>query len=159
MISPVTDTITSDRGTKSEFEFFNGPFLTVPSTRKDIDDYIPNPDDRTNELATLINISVAHAKKQPPTLIINSAVDPLRDSGILYGEILQRAGVDCTIVIGHGQLHNSLVFEALRGGATPKAMIRLMATQIKDACGDVAMETVTEIKTEEEPGRKKRRRN
>ncbi|EDU42659.1 alpha/beta hydrolase fold-3 domain containing protein [Pyrenophora tritici-repentis Pt-1C-BFP] len=158
MISPVTDTITSDRDTKSEFDFFNGPFLTVPFMRKSVEDYIPNADDRVNELATLRNISVAHAKKQPPTLIINSAADPLRDDGILYGEILQRAGVDCTIITGHGQLHDSLIFEALRGSATPKAMVRLMATQIKNASENVGVE-VTEIETEEEPSRKRRRRH
>ncbi|CAE7187463.1 hypothetical protein P3342_008743 [Pyrenophora teres f. teres] len=159
LISPVTDTITSDRDTKSEFDFFNGPFLTVPFTRQSVEDYIPNPDDRTNELATLRNISVAHAKKQPSTLIINSAADPLRDDGILYGEILQRAGVDCTIVTGHGQLHDSLVFEALRGSATPKAMVRLMAAQIKNASEDVGAQKAAEIETEEEPSRKRRRRH
>jgi len=159
MVSPVTDTITSGRDTKSEFDFFNGPFLTVPSMRQTIDDYIPNSADRTNELATLRNISMAHAKKQPPTLIINSAVDPLRDSGILYGEILQRAGVDCTIVTGHGQLHNSLVFEGLRGGATPKAMVRLIAIQIKNASEDGTVEKAVEIETEEEPAGKRCRRH
>jgi acetyl esterase len=90
LLSPVTDTITSDRDTPSEFRFFNGPLLTVPFLRKAIDLYIPDPKDRISELATPQNISISHAKLQPPTLIINSAVDPLRDDGNLYGEILQK---------------------------------------------------------------------
>jgi acetyl esterase len=101
MISPVTDTVLTDQETKSEFRFFNGPLLDVPTLRKHINFYIPDPDDRTSELATLSNISEANSEKQPPTLIVNSAVDPLRDDGILYGEILQRAGVDCTIITAH----------------------------------------------------------
>jgi acetyl esterase len=59
MINPVTDTVTTDRETKSEFQFFNGPFSDIPTLRKHIDFYIPNVDDRKSELATLRNISEA----------------------------------------------------------------------------------------------------
>ena len=137
MLSPVTNTITSDRDTPSESRFFNGPLLTVPFLRQDIDQYIPDPKDRTSELATPQNISVEHAKLQPPTLIINSAVDPLRDDGILYGQILQKAGVDCTILTAHGQLHDSLVFEATRKGPTPMTLMTLILTEIKERLGAV----------------------
>ncbi|KAF2872079.1 Alpha/Beta hydrolase protein [Massariosphaeria phaeospora] len=133
LISPVTDTVTTDRDTPSEFRFFNGPLLTVPFLRKSIDEYIPDTYDRTSELATPRNISAANAKKQPPTLIVNSAADLLRDDGILYGEILQGAGVDCAIITAHGQLHDSSVFEGVREGATPKALVRLVAVQIVNA--------------------------
>ncbi|KAF3037377.1 hypothetical protein E8E12_007379 [Didymella heteroderae] len=133
LISPVTDTVTTDRDTPSEFKYFNGPFLTVPFLRKSIDEYIPDPDDRVSELATPRNISSKNAAKQPPTMICNAAVDPLRDDGILFGEILQRAGVDVSIATFHGQLHDSVLLEAVRQGATPKAEVRLIAAQIKRA--------------------------
>lgn len=125
--------MTTDRDTPSEFRYFNGPFLTVSFLRKAIDEYIPDPDDRVSELATPRNISKTHATKQPPTLICNAAVDVLRDDGILFGEILQKAGVDVSIVTFHGQLHDSVVFEATRQGATPKSEVGLIAAQLKSA--------------------------
>lgn len=136
LISPVTDTVTTDRDTPSEFRYFNGPFLTVPFLRKSIDQYIPDPDDRASELATPRNISTKNAKKQPPTLILNAAVDILRDDGILFGEILQKAAVDVSIVTSHGQLHDSVVYEATRQGATPKAEVRLIAAQLRSALAE-----------------------
>ena len=123
--------MTTDRDTPSEFQYFNGPFLTVPFLRKAIDEYIPDPDDRVSELATPRNISKTHAAKQPPTLICNAAVDVLRDDGILFGEILQNAGVDVSIVTFHGQLHDSVVFEATRQGATPRSEVGLITAQLK----------------------------
>ena len=162
MINPVTDTVLTDRETKSEFRFFNGPLLDVPTLRKDINLYIPDLDDRKSELATLRNISEAHAKKQPPTLIVNSAADPLRDDGILYGEILQRAGVECTIITAHGQLHDSLVLEHTRLGATPRALVMLMASQIVEAVRGIAgADTEAAFESEEDQKRvtKKRRRH
>ncbi|KAJ4303239.1 hypothetical protein N0V90_002132 [Kalmusia sp. IMI 367209] len=135
LLGPVGDTVTSDRDTPSEFRFFNGPFNTVPFMRKSIDTYIPLPEDRVSELATARNITPEHAAKQPPTLIISSAVDVLRDDGLLFGEALQKAGVECAVVVAHGQLHVSLVLEATRKGPTPMAMMQLVATRIKDVIG------------------------
>jgi acetyl esterase/lipase len=94
--------------------------------------YIPNPKDRASELATPLNISPDHAKKQPPTLIINSAVDILRDGGLLYGQILQKAGVDCSIITAHGQLHDSTALELTRKGPTPMSLIKLVSSEIKE---------------------------
>ncbi|KAF2117778.1 Alpha/Beta hydrolase protein [Lophiotrema nucula] len=138
LLSPVTDTVTSDRDTPSEFRFFNGPFLTVPFMREAIDLYIPSPKDRTSELATPQHISAAHAKLQPPTLIVNSSVDPLRDDGFLYGQILQRNGIDCVITEQKGQTHDSAVIEPVRNGATPRATVRLVAASLKEALGAVS---------------------
>ncbi|KAF2245700.1 alpha/beta-hydrolase [Trematosphaeria pertusa] len=161
-LSPVTDTVTSDRDTPSEFRFFNGPFLTVPFMRKVIDMYIPTPKDRTSELATPQNISPEHAKKQPPTLIINSAVDPLRDDGLLYGQILQEAGIDCTIITAHGQLHDSSVLEATRKGPTPRTLVLLVATEIKNRLIGVKSKRILEeaeepSKVDRQPAKKRRK--
>lgn len=135
LLSPATDVITSDRETPSEFKFFNGPFLTVPFLQKTIDAYIPVPADRESELASVRLITAEHAAKQPPTLVVNSAVDVLRDDGILFGKILQKAGVDCAIVVAHGQLHDSLVLEATRKGPTPSAVMKMVVAEVKSALG------------------------
>jgi acetyl esterase len=133
LICPITDLITSDRDTPSEFQFFNGPFNTVPFLRKGIELYGPSPEDRKSELASAQNITPEHAKKQPPTLIISSGVDVLRDDGLLLAETLQKAGVDCVAITAHGQLHISMVLEGTRKGPTLRALMRLVATSIKDA--------------------------
>ena len=57
----------------------------------------------------------------------------MRDDGILYGEILQKAGVDVAVMTSHGQLHDSVLFEAVRAGATPRAEVRFIAAQLKVA--------------------------
>lgn len=135
LLHPVTSTRISDRQTPSEFEFFSGPLLTLPFLKKAYATYSPNAGDRESELATPLNISAAHAKLQPPTLVINSAVDLLRSGGEAIGEILQRSGVDCTVLTTYGQVHDSEVLEATRGGPTPRAVVRMVAGEIRNALG------------------------
>lgn len=99
----------------------------MPFIKKSIALYLPSADDRESELATPLKISAAHAKLQPPTLIVNSAVDPLRSEGNAYGEILQQNGVDCAVITTHGQVHDSEVIEATRTGPTPRAVVRMVS--------------------------------
>ena len=61
--------------------------------RKAIDEHIPNSD-RTSQFASSRIILPENAKEQPPTLILDAAVDILRDDRFLYGGILQKAEVD-----------------------------------------------------------------
>lgn len=70
---------------------------------------------------------------QPPTLIVNSAVDPLRSEGNAYGEILQHNGVDCAVITTHGQVHDSEVIEATRTGPTPRAIVRMVSALVVEA--------------------------
>jgi acetyl esterase/lipase len=83
LISPGLDLVLTDRPTLGEFGFRNGPFVNDLLLHTVVDEYIPNPTDRENELASGVRISRAHAKFQPPTLIVVSAVDPARDFGII----------------------------------------------------------------------------
>jgi acetyl esterase len=70
-------------------------------------------------------------------MIINSAVDLLRSEGNLFGEILQQNGVDCAVLVTHGQVHDSEILEATRTGPTPRASIRLVARSLVEALGTV----------------------
>jgi acetyl esterase len=133
LLHPATSNFDADRQTRSEFEFFEGPILTVPFLKKSYTIYVPDAEDRNDELAAPINITAAHAKLQPPTLIINSAVDPLRDDGKSFGEILQTNGIDCAVLTTHGQVHDSEILEPTRGGPTPRAVVRMVANSIVDA--------------------------
>lgn len=161
LLHPLVDTRLSDRETRSEFEFFDGPLLTVPFIKKSIALYIPSADDRESELATPLNISPEHAKLQPPTLIVNSAVDPLRSEGNAYGEILQQNGVDCAVITTHGQIHDSEVIEATRTGPTPRAIVRMVAGLVEEALevkGAGTKKRKVEVKTETNGDVKTRKR-
>jgi acetyl esterase len=135
LLHPVTDTVLTDNETRSEFLFFNGPVLTMPFTSNVIEDYIPKASDRQSELASPLKISAAHAKLQPPTLIINSSADLLRSEGSAFGEILQQQGIECVVLTGHGQVHDSEVLEATRTGPTPKLVIRVVVGEIVRVLG------------------------
>lgn len=133
LLHPILNTNLSDRPTISEFEFFNGPFLTVPFIRVSIEQYIPEEKERDSETASPLLITPRNAKKQPRTLIVNSSADILRDDGLLFGQILQRAGVECANFTTHGQLHDSEVIEATRGSETPRVVVRMVAGEIRGA--------------------------
>jgi acetyl esterase len=164
--------VLTDPETRSEFLFFDGPVLTMQFARDTIEDYIPNVSDRTSELASPIKISAAHAKLQPPTLIINGSVDILRSGGSSFGEILQQQGVECVVLTGHGQLHDSEVWEATRTGPTPKLVIRVVVGEIvrvlgakeegkrKRTVGDESEEAEVEAESDgnEDQGTKTRKR-
>jgi acetyl esterase len=133
LLHPAISNFDADRQTRSEFQFFEGPILTVPFLKKSYAIYVPEAEDRDDELAAPVNITATHAKSQPPTLIINSSVDPLRDDGKTFGETLQTNGIDCAVLTTHGQVHDSEILEPTRGGPTPRAVVRMLAGSIVDA--------------------------
>lgn len=177
LLHPILSTNISDRPTKSEFEFFDGPLLSVALGRRAVELYIPHEETRDTELASPLLITPQHAKVQPRTLIVNASVDLLRDDGILFGQILQQAGVDCAVFTAHGQIHDSEVIEATRAGETPRVIVRMVTREIRGAIGgeggvngkegknradegeeeDGTSEVGEEEKGKKEPARKKRR--
>lgn len=131
LISPITSTDTNTPLTQSEKELFGGPFLSVPILRAMADFYIPRAEDRVTPLGSPRSMPDELAAQFPPTLIVVSSVDVLRSGGELLGEKLQGQGVDSAVVVGHGQLHDTVVSEAAREGPTPKALMTLIASEIK----------------------------
>jgi acetyl esterase len=131
---PVVD-LRNNFQTRTELEFFENFFLTVPFIAESIDLYIPKDKDRQSILAPPILMNKSQAKRMPPTLIIVSEVDPLRSEGEAFAKLLQGAGVECAILRAHGQLHDSVTFEATRGSPTAKAEVTLAATLLKEALG------------------------
>jgi acetyl esterase len=104
-------------------------------------------------------ISPEQAKLQPKTLIVNAEVDPSRDDGILFGELLQKHGVEVAILTMHGVLHDSLVWEATRGGETAKVVLGAVVVGIKEALREDTEETGTKRKSSDEvEGRTKKTR-
>lgn len=132
LICPVTSTDLSAPPTLSEYELFRGPFISVPILRGMAGNYLPRAEDRASALGSPRAMPDEVARQFPPTLIVVGSADPLRSAGELLGEKLQRQGVDCAVVVGYGQLHDTVVAEATRNGPTPRALMTLIANEIKE---------------------------
>lgn len=132
LICPATSTDFSVAPTLSEYQLFGGPFISVPLIRGLAENYMPRAEDRASPLGSPRTMPDEVAAQFPPTMIVVSSADPLRSAGELLGEKLQGQGVDCTVVIGHGQLHDTVVAEGARNGPTPRSLMTLIASEIKE---------------------------
>jgi acetyl esterase len=132
LLCPLLETSTTNKESKSEFRFFDGPFHTVGSKHQAIERYIPEIADRKNDIGNPSIITDSHAMGFPPSLIIVSSTDLLRTEGVEFGHKLQQAGRDCSIMVADGQLHDSMVFEVTRASPTSKAVMALVAATVID---------------------------
>ncbi|KAI3391133.1 hypothetical protein diail_7918 [Diaporthe ilicicola] len=132
LIAPPSSTNLDAPPTKSEYELFRGPFISAPILRAMAQNYMPRAEDRASPLGSPRSMPDEVAAQFPPTLIVVGSADVLRDSGLLLGEKLQQLGVDCAVVVGYGQLHDSVVTEGVRDGPTPRALMTLIAGEIKE---------------------------
>lgn len=133
-ISPMATLDYFNKPTPSGFEFWDGPFLTIPAMRRFVNAYAPaGTVDRASELTSPSTaMSDAVAAKFAPSLIVTSSVDVLRDEAEAMGERLQRAGRDVAVFRAHGQLHDSVALNALRVGPTPRMIMTLIAAALKE---------------------------
>ncbi|KAI8951095.1 Alpha/Beta hydrolase protein [Xylaria longipes] len=131
-LNPVASLDYDAQPTLSRFEFWNGPYLTVPGPRKFAHEYLPDSVNRSSEEASPMNVSNETASIFPPTLIITSSADVLRDEAEILGQKLQQAGRDVVIIRADGQLHDSAVLEFTRSGPTPKLVVTIMAAALKE---------------------------
>jgi acetyl esterase len=121
--------------TESRYEFWNGPYLTVALQIKFGDEYLTTDVDRTSEMASPMNVSNETAAYFPPSLIITSSADLVRDEAEIFGQKLQQAGRDVSIIRADGQIHDTVLLQATRNGPTPKLLMTLIAAAIKERLG------------------------
>lgn len=122
---PVTDT---HKKLESYETFKNGPFLLADTMDWMIDAFIPEKKDRETALASpLPFLSDDVLSKFPPTTVFLSAVDPLLDEGMAFGQRLQNAGVDAAIIRAEGQMHAFVLLKAIRDSPTARAIMDLAA--------------------------------
>lgn len=131
LICPITSTDQTRPPTLSEYELFGGPFISEPILRGMAALYMPRAEDRASALGSPLYMPDDVAARFPPTLVLVGSADVLRSEGELLGERLQRQGVEAAVVVGYGQLHDTVVSEAARGGPTPRALMTLIASEIK----------------------------
>lgn len=110
---PVTD---FDFGTKSYSNNAEDYFLTQEMMRFFWDQYLTNPSQGTNPLAS--PLKAKDLSGLPPALVQTCEYDPLRDEGAAYARRLQEADVETTHTDIPGTIHDPFVmFAALPKGA------------------------------------------
>ncbi|KAJ5221415.1 uncharacterized protein N7469_010302 [Penicillium citrinum] len=128
---PVTDV---HKKSESYETFKDGPFLLADTMDWMIDAFLPERKDRETALASPLSfLSDKILSKFPPTTIFLSAVDPLLDEGIEFGQRLQKAGVDAAVIKAEGQMHAFVLLKALRNSPTPRAVMELAALRLRGA--------------------------
>jgi acetyl esterase len=88
LVYPVTDfTKTSE----SRMTLGTGFFLTRKAIEQAAGRYIPDPAQRTDVRASVLNGTIS--PNTPPTLVVTAGFDPLRDEGAAYAQKLTAAGI------------------------------------------------------------------
>jgi acetyl esterase len=128
---PVTNV--KDLNTKSYNDFADGYWLTKQAMQWFIDQYIPNPQDRLNPLASPLLASINDLKGMPQTLIIVGENDVLRDEGEAYGKKLDSAGVDVTTVRFDGTIHDFVMLNFLKNTPATIGALDLASTTLMRA--------------------------
>jgi len=123
LLYPVTD---CDLSRGSYVENGEGYILETKTMQWFWDTYCPDASQRQEPYASPIR--AADLSKLPPALIVTAEFDPLRDEGEAYGEALDAAGTEATVVRYDGLVHDFMatapLFECSRAGleATVKAI-------------------------------------
>ena len=95
-----------DRTRPSYKENPDGPIITVAGMEAVNKNYCPNAEDRTSPREAPL-LAKSHANL-PAAFVAVAECDPLRDSGIVYAEALESAGVPVEYDLGDGLIHGYL---------------------------------------------------
>jgi acetyl esterase len=123
LICPSTD---FSLNTSSMEEFGEGYQLTKAQMIWIRNNYLPNPVDQTNPLAS--PLLAPDLTGLPPALIVTAECDPLRDEAEAYGKRLAEAGVPVKVSRYEGMIHDFLdLFEEQGNQALTEAASALRA--------------------------------
>ncbi|MCJ1405916.1 DNA mismatch repair ATPase msh1 [Xylographa trunciseda] len=92
-----------------------GLYLSVLLLRSMEHTFLPNVYDRSGILASPLLMSKADLQKQPPTLIVTCAVDPLQAEGEASGHALQQAEVWTAIFRTYDVIHDFVMLNETAG--------------------------------------------
>ncbi len=110
MFYPVTN---ADFNTNSYNEYASGYYLYKQGMIWFWNQYIEKLEDRNEITASPLKASVDQLKNLPQALIINGAVDVLRDEGEAYAQKLREAGVNVTAARFQAIIHDFVMLNAL----------------------------------------------
>ena len=115
LLYPVTD---CDMSRASYQENGEGYILETKTMQWFWDTYCPDPSQREEPFASPLR--AGDLSNLPPALIVTAEFDPLRDEGEAYGEALNAAGTEATVVRYDGLVHDFMatapLFECSRQG-------------------------------------------
>lgn len=121
----------------SEFKFQNGPFYGTSFIQEAITDYFADQDSANTEQRASITASPLIMTQQqaqefmPPTTIVTSQADWLRDQGQDFAQLLQTAGVACGVVQGVAILHIAEVWNGTRTSPTVELIMMMVAAKLR----------------------------
>jgi acetyl esterase len=127
LIYPMTD---QSREYPSYQRNASGYMLTTAALHWFMDNYIPDPLDRKDPMAS--PMLRENLKGLPPALVISAEFDPLVDENEAYAKRLKEAGVACDYVCFPGMIHpfftlGGVVEDAARAEALAAAALRKLA--------------------------------
>lgn len=116
-----------DRSRPSYLENPDGPIISVAGMPAVDANYCPNLSDRLSPRTAPL-LAKSHAGL-PPAFVAVAECDPLRDSGIVYAEALESAGVSVELDAGDGLIHGYL--RSLEYCEDANAKLKKMAAWLK----------------------------
>jgi acetyl esterase/lipase len=141
LVYPVVD---GDAITASKREFFHGPFLSVPAGDRFwklyVGDQDVTPDAAPLRAATLSGVA--------PALVLTMEIDPLRDEGEAYADLLVESGVAVEHHRLEGLIHGSYTFSALipRAREIHDLMVKFLGAEFaREETADVAGKDVYSV--------------
>ncbi len=127
MIYPVIDNTDRCNDYPSKTENATGYFLTTTSMVWYRDQYVPDP-----ELAAEAYCSPLRAESHaglPPAIVITAEMDPLRDEGEHYAELLRAAGVPVQLHRADGMFHGFFAMPDVLDGAKQAHEVAVLAVR------------------------------
>lgn len=135
LLQPASD-ITSFSKTFSEWKFQNGPVDTVAVLNRMVAEEFPNVSDRSEITASAGLMTKEQAVKfMPPTTIITYAVDLLRDNGEQFAQLLQTAGVECSVIRLVACTHDTVSFNKSRKSPTSELAMIAISGKVREVLG------------------------
>lgn len=130
LLYPVTD---CDFSTASYRNFESGLNLDMAAMRWFWDQYISDPAQGLQPLASPLRTSLEELRDLPPALVISAECDVLRDEGEAFAHKLAQAGVSVTAVRFAGVLHGFMVIDELAFSTQAISAIELVGAQLAKA--------------------------
>lgn len=129
MFYPVTD---SAFDTSSSHEFAEGYWLRRDVMQWFWEQYIDDPNERTQVTASPLQATLEQLAGLPPALLIVGQADVLRDEGEAYANKLRAAGVRVTAVRVQAIIHDFLMLNAVANTAAARGAMALAVDWLRE---------------------------
>lgn len=117
-------------------EFGEAPVTSAASIDQYFTAYFSNEEERRLITASPGLMTPEQAKLcMPPTTIVTSEVDGLRDQAEDFAKVLHKGGVPCGVVRAVACLHDFEIFNASRGSPTASLIMTMISEKLREVLG------------------------